>query len=118
MPVRGIGRVRIPHRTDDPMRLLNYVLKSAGFVAELISVDKKGIEYDHEATGFFVALLSPKECLTYGYIVTAAHVARRLTNKRVGFIVNSWKGGITAIEISGSRWFFHPTDLSVDVAVL
>jgi hypothetical protein len=79
---------------------------------------QKGIEYDHEATGFFVALLSPKECLTYGYIVTAAHVARRLTNKRVGFIVNSWKGGITAIEISGSRWFFHPTDLSVDVAVL
>jgi hypothetical protein len=41
MPVRGIGRVRIPHRTDDPMRLLNYVLKSVGFVAELISVDTK-----------------------------------------------------------------------------
>src|ERR1051325_10707094 len=117
-PVRGVGRIRIPHRGDDPMRLLNYVLKSVGFVAELIHFDTDGVEYDHEGTGFFVALPSSSHGLTHGYIITAKHVVVALANKRVGFIVNSRAGGVTAIDISQSKWFFHPSDDSVDVAVL
>src|SRR6266404_8913161 len=118
MTPRGVGRIRMPHRRSDPMRVLDYLLNSVGFVAELAFSDADGVEHDHEATGFFVAIESSSQGLSYGYIVTAKHVALSLVNKRAGFIINSRSGGVTAIDITGGKWFFHPSDDSVDVAVL
>lgn len=70
-------------------------------------------------TGFYVSFPStqnPNE--TYLYLVTAKHVAEKLTNKNFLIRMNTKRGSFKYIESGGREWFYHPTDDSVDVAVM
>src|SRR5262245_14040214 len=115
-----IGRVQIERFQKWPyMRVPDYILKSVGFVAEYHHSDSGTESYDHEATGFFVSVPSSvRPGHNYLLFVTAKHVAEKLKNRRIAFIVNKKGGGVTTLTQTGDCWFVHPTDGSVDAAVL
>ena len=70
-------------------------------------------------TAFFVGIPSRrKEGLSYIHLVTAKHVAERLANKPFLIRVNNKKGSSEFIRGDGVTWFTHPTDDSIDVAVI
>src|SRR5258708_21171189 len=101
------------------MRVTAYVTRWVGVVVECVDDEAEAVGYDHQATGFFVTL--PSEALPgmkYGIFVTAKHVASALKDRPVGFIVNRRDGGVTTLESVGDNWFTHPSDESVDVAVM
>jgi hypothetical protein len=100
------------------MRVPDHFLKCVGFVAELVSSDADGDTYDHQATGFFVNIRSDRQGSSYYLFVTAKHVAEDLKDKEIAFIVNKKDGGVTSLTMASQSWFLHPTDKSVDVAVL
>ncbi len=55
--------------------------------------------------------------LSFVYFVTARHVAKSFSNRESAFIVNAKTGGVKEV-MAGDKWYLHPTDDSVDVAVL
>ncbi len=72
-----------------------------------------------KGTAFFVSL--PSETIddrSYIYIVTAKHVATALQGSQFLARVNTKEGGSAFVSGEDARWWFHPTDESVDVAVL
>jgi hypothetical protein len=104
-------RVRINH----PMRIKDVILKSVGFVSEVVAETSEGSEYEHEGTGFFVSVPSViPGGLTYSYFVTARHVAQRLQGRTISFQVNKVGGGKTQIQSLIPRWYIHPdTDVAL-----
>jgi hypothetical protein len=101
------------------MRINDLVLKSVGFVVEYIGAEHDSDDYDLEGSGFFVSTPSTaRPGHRYGCFVTAKHIARRLEGRPTGVIVNKSGGGVTVLNVIGDRWFVHPTDESVDVAVI
>jgi hypothetical protein len=56
----------------------------------------------------------------WGYMVTAQHVAERLVGKRFVVRVNLKSGGSAIVEGGDPaiRWWCHPTDSRVDVAII
>jgi len=69
-------------------------------------------------TAFFVGIPSSKEGVSHVYVVTARHVANKLDNKQFLLRINTKEGSSALIKGDGVRWFTHPTDNSVDVAVI
>jgi hypothetical protein len=120
-PVRGA--VRIPRTIEPHMRVPDYLLKCVGFVAEVIS-DASGATFDHIGTGFFVTIPSDDPSIAetvapmYFAFVTAAHIARALSGRMTAFIVNKRGGGVMVIPELANRWYSHPSDPSVDVAII
>jgi hypothetical protein len=114
------GRIRIPRRAEDALRIQDQVLKSVGFIAEKVLLDGSGTDYDHWATAFFISLPSrvhPERW--FPYLVTARHVAEGLDKKEIAFLVNG-KGssGVVELTMCSDHWTYHPTDPTADVAVL
>ena len=101
------------------MRVQDAALKTVGFVAEYVYSDIGQDSYDHVATGFFVAIPTVvRPANLFFCFVTAKHVAEELAGRQIAFIVNKKGGGVTTLTNRDTRWFFHPTDESVDVAVV
>jgi len=72
-----------------------------------------------KGTAFFVGMPSEKlEDVAYVYLVTAKHVARPLQQQEFLIRVNDTGGTATFVRSGDVRWWFHPSDESVDVAVL
>jgi hypothetical protein len=72
-----------------------------------------------KGTAFFVGMPSQKlESVAYVYLVTAKHVATRLQQQQFLIRVNDTRGTATFVRSGDARWWFHPSDESVDVAVL
>lgn len=72
-----------------------------------------------KGTAFFVML--PSETVperSYVYLVTAKHVARNLEGKLFWVRANTKDGSSGLFAGAGVRWWYHPTDSSVDVALL
>jgi hypothetical protein len=70
-------------------------------------------------TGFFVGVeLEGLEGLQRIFLVTAKHVAEKLANKQYLIRLNNKTGGSNYIQGGGTKWFYHPTDNAVDVAVI
>jgi hypothetical protein len=117
------GRFRIERGYDPSVRIPEEVRDCVGFVGEVVHRDSSGISGDLHATGFFVSVAckSPElqgSGLSACYFVTAKHVAEDLKDREVYFLVNKVGGGVTEIKtIYKNKWFFHPTDKAVDVAV-
>ncbi len=79
--------------------------------------DQVGIRF--RGTAFFVGV--PSESvpgLDYVYLVTARHVARRLEGKNFLVRINTTDGRSAVLMGEGTRWWYHPTDESVDVALI
>jgi len=56
--------------------------------------------------------------MSYVYLVTAKHVAEALANKPFLIRINDKKGSCGYVKADGIVWFYHPTDKSIDVAVI
>jgi hypothetical protein len=92
-------------------------------VAFLAYKDSEGMKL--AGTAFFVGVMSPTPDhpqLAYSYAVTAKHVIDAITKNSVdGFVyfrVNFKGDGAKLIASKVVDWRFHPSDRSVDVAVL
>ena len=101
----------------DDMRVPDIVLRSVGFVAEIVGEDLSTQSVDHIGTGFIVSIPSEK----YAYIrtfcfVTARHVIEDVTpGTPLVVSVNKKDGGRQLLKLEGN-WQFHP-DSTVDLAV-
>jgi hypothetical protein len=100
------------------MRIPDTIRKSVVYLGIEVS-DGNGKKY-WAGTGFFVVLRS--EIIpngTFGYLVTANHVAAHLKERGFSIRANSMDGKSIEIQIRNGavEWFIHPTDISVDVAV-
>ena len=107
-----------------PMRIPSFLLKSVGFIGEHLAddPDSGGAFHEWHGTEFLVSSETPiiradQRGFRFYYFVTARHVAEALYDRKIACIVNSKAGGVDSIMPIGNRWYFHPTDDSVDVAV-
>jgi hypothetical protein len=103
------------------VRAPTVVLKSVGFIGEVTDGDSPGASPDLLATGFFVCVPFISPVLAhkrFGYFVTAAHVAKYLSDKPICFLVNKRDGGLTGIDVADEQWWVHPTDRTADVVVV
>jgi hypothetical protein len=108
---------------DNPaVRVPDVVLRSVGFIGEATQDDSSGVSGDLCATGFFISVpFSSPELAEHrmGYFVTAAHVAKDLSDKPIYFLVNKRGGGVTGIgNVCASQWWTHPTDKTADAAII
>jgi hypothetical protein len=67
-------------------------------------------------TAFFVSV--PSENVWYVYLVTAKHVATKLEGQTFFVRINSKDGKYKLVVGQVVRWWYHPTDDSVDVALI
>jgi hypothetical protein len=114
-PLR-VGRIRIERVPGVDVRVPDHVLDCVGYVAQYVTSDFTGDDYDLEGSGFFVGV----PCVTvpgqrFFYFVTAAHVISDLDPERTRIIVNHKNGSKTTIQMT--EWFFHE-DKTVDAAVM
>lgn len=117
----GCGGFRVEGGHDSTVRVPIPYLKCVGFIGEAASEDSAGIHGELCATGFFVSAPLPSRHLPQRtlYFVTAAHVAKDLSDKPIYFLVNKKGGGVTGINnMMHSNWWVHPTDKTADVALL
>lgn len=69
-------------------------------------------------TAFFASIMG-ETGYAYGHLVTAKHVALQNESQDLVVRMNMRAGGLDDLVIGkGRRWFFHPTDPSVDIAIL
>lgn len=108
--------------SDSEVRVPDVVLRCVGFVGEVTHEDSSGVSGDLCATGFFISgrYLSPELSESrMAYFVTAAHVAKDLSDKPIYLLVNKRGGGVTTMrDIWASEWWTHPTDRSADVVLI
>jgi len=69
-------------------------------------------------TAFLVGVTSEIPNYSFLYLVTAKHVAETLINKPFLVRMNNNKGSCEYISVEATRWYFHPSDKTADVAVL
>jgi hypothetical protein len=71
-------------------------------------------------TAFFVSVRSSVDGGRFVYLVTAKHNLENFDNSELYLSINSTLGDVRAVllEEPRARWWFHPTDASVDVAVM
>jgi hypothetical protein len=113
-----VGQRRIDYQPGFSMRVPDQFLKCVAFIAEVIHVDTTGADLDHQATGFIVSVPSALPGTSYPFFVTAKHTARALVGRSMCILVNDKKGGVAQVDVMGHSWFMHPSDPSVDVAVI
>jgi hypothetical protein len=97
------------------LRVPDLVLKSIGFVAEVLGPDLSAQSLDPIATAFLVSIPSKVRGGRFHYAVTARHVFEETPNTEKVIIVNKKGGGVKALPTLG-RWYCHE-DKSVDVLV-
>jgi len=79
---------------------------------------KSGQKLWFKGTAFTVSV--PAESIQggrFGYLITAKHVALRLEGEDSFIRVNTRDGKSAVLSTGNLRWWYHPTDESVDVAV-
>lgn len=125
--LRGCGRTLIDYRLggkpryfvgeprDWNMRLPDEVLKCVVFIGKK---ERGSIKWG--GTGFLISL--PAKQLpgrTHIFLVTGKHVADQLLGEDVYIRFNTKDGGYDVLTIgAATQWWLHPSDLSVDVAVI
>lgn len=103
-------------RREALLRVPELVLKSIGFVAEVLGPDLTSSSLDPMATSFMVSMPSSKIATgRFYYAVTAAHIFKTPTEKPPVVIANKRGGGVKVLSMEGN-WIGHP-DEAVDVAV-
>ena len=78
---------------------------------------RQGIVF--QGTGFFITIpFANIQHRNYVYLVTAKHVATKLEGKTFLVRINTKDGSSALVTGEGVRWWYHPTDESVDVALI
>jgi hypothetical protein len=106
-------------RSDANMRVPDEVRQCVVFVGLPIHQPDGQEALSFKGTAFFVTIPSAVISGTsYIYLVTAKHVAITLEGKPFLVRVNTIDGGSELIRGEGVKWWHHPIDSSVDVAVI
>ncbi|MFC1918605.1 hypothetical protein ACFLWW_01340 [Chloroflexota bacterium] len=101
------------------MRVPDQVRQCVVFVGLPVKMKKDQIGIEFKGTAFFVGVPSENiEGLDYVYLVTARHVAKTLEGKSFLVRINTKAGRSAVLMGEGARWWYHPTDESVDVALI
>jgi len=101
------------------MRVEEEVRQCVVFICLPRTLPDGKVEISFVGTAFLVGIPSAhKEGISYFYLVTAKHVAEKLGNKTFLIRINNKKGSSEFVRGNGVTWFTHPTDDSVDVAVI
>jgi len=106
---------------DADMRVPDTVKKCVVFLGRLKTIRDNYVSLSPEGTGFLVAQPSefddPSAGAAFYYLVTAKHVIDGLEGEPCGARMNRRDGGTELVGI-GTKWWFHPSDPSADVAVV
>jgi hypothetical protein len=101
------------------LRVDDYVLKTIGFIGRVHRFRTDTMELEPLGTGFFVSITSSPTGMMFHCFVTARHVVESLRGDSAYVALNRKEGGHEIVPLAPSiKWWFHPTDSSVDVAVL
>jgi hypothetical protein len=106
-------------REDINMRVPDEIRQCVVFVGLPVPRPNGQVALSFCGTAFFVAIPSviiPND--SYIYLVTAKHVAVALEGKPFLVRVNTKDGKSGLIKGEGAKWWYHPVDPSVDVAVI
>ena len=77
------------------------------------------LETIFRGTAFFAGIESETvKGISYIYLVTAKHVATKLEGQPFMVRINTIDGGSRLIQGQGAKWWYHPNDEAVDVAVI
>jgi len=96
------------------MHIPDELLKAVVFIGRKLNAKD---EYFFGGTGFFV-IYPTIFGAGFLYLVTARHVIENLDGYIAAYQANLKSGGIVNVEIPTNEWYFHPTDETVDIAVL
>jgi len=102
-------------KREVPLRVPDMVLKSIGFVAEVLGQDLTSQSFDPIATSFMVSVPSKVPGGRHMYAVTAKHAIDETPNTEKVVIVNKVGGGVAPLAWTGP-WYHHD-DPSVDALV-
>ena len=101
------------------MRLPDEVQKCVVFLGQEIHDKETGVrKVDYKGTAFFVGvpLRTPNGILLC--LVTALHNAEKIGGGEFFIRANTKDGLAKSYPLNGQRWWCHPSDTSVDAAVL
>ncbi len=99
------------------MRLDDRIRKCVVFIQGPKIGVETGTSVDR-ATGFIITMES-NSSIAHHYLVTARHVAERCEqNGLVGIRLNRRDGQSAVVRFEPSKWVFHETDETIDVAVV
>lgn len=110
----------VNNSTRFSMRLQEEVRKCVAFICFPKTLINGTKDVSVMGTGFFASIPSKYNSeRNYLYLVTAKHIANKLTNKPFSVRLNNKKGSCDYLNVvDRAQWFYHPSDESVDVAVL
>jgi len=100
------------------MRVPDDVKKCAVFFILPKAVASGAVEEVDAASGFIAEVNNETTNLKHHYLVTARHVAEQCSHGAVKVRLNTIAGASQIVELDGENWKFHPTDDTVDVAVM
>jgi hypothetical protein len=105
------------------MRVPDEMLKCVVFVAVKLGTNDKVTTLTYGGTAFFVSCPHPTTSTdaktTFPYLVTALHVAEANEHRDLMIRMNKRDGTVDWLNIAaGRRWYTHPGDVSVDLALL
>jgi hypothetical protein len=101
------------------MRLPEFVRKCVVFIAKPVKQSDGSESVSFLGTGFIIS--APVTSVPDGmflYVVTAQHVANEIGTDEFFLRINNTAGGATLFRGSVDRWYVHPDDMKVDVAVM
>ncbi len=99
------------------MRVPDEVLSAVAYIGFEKENGKKEVVLC--GTGFFVAIPIQNTDRNFIYLVTAKHVPAAIGNRNFCIRVNTKENGSSNAWDQGKlKWYYHPTDDSVDVAVI
>jgi len=101
------------------MRVPDEVRQCVVFIGLPITMPggQQGLSF--KGTAFFISVPSEStQGWSYIYLITAKHVASSLEGKKFMVRVNTKDGRSSLVRGEGVRWWYHPTNESVDVAVI
>ena len=99
------------------MRISDNILQSVVFICRPKKESQEESKYPFVGTGFLA--VDAENCKVgkdHLFLITAKHVAKKISNGDFFIRVNNKEGSFENKQ-ENTRWFYHPTDNSVDVAV-
>jgi hypothetical protein len=119
MRVVSLGGGRHRFYREPSLRVDDGILKCVGFIGKVTY--QKGDVFDGElvGTGFFACIPAKGMAGQFEVFVTAKHVVDGLRDEQPYILINKKGGGIVPVVLErGQPWWYHPTDPTVDVAVV
>jgi hypothetical protein len=114
----GKPRYYIAEEEENPMQIPDEVRKSVVFVC---MHEPGSSQFKAVGTAFLVSLENKEIHFTFGYIVTAKHVINGIKSRTTEgpyLRINKLDGTSIIVSTNINDWKFHPSDESVDVAVI